>query len=188
MPIFTIWSLARCENVENLFHATHAAPVNVKNITTTAQMESFKSGYITILSFPSVAPPLPVCCLVPTPFTLNLYRGCAHEPWRLPTVPTRHKHTSAVSHVSYSSAGHSFPISFNVGAHQIELGSPPKNNKRVSSLARSFGSGIFFLVLFSSLPIKPKGLRETIALASNNTLGEPTEYYSSYYSICLKYE
>ena len=59
---------------ETCFHATHAAPVNVKNITTTATTSGIAQELTNSFRLPLLS--LSICIV-------------AHQPWRLPTVPSR---------------------------------------------------------------------------------------------------
>ena len=97
---------------ETCFHATHAAPVNVKNITTTATTSGIAQELTNSFRLPLLS--LSICIV-------------AHQPWRLPTVPSAKQLLPPTSSLSLS---HFIFISWTlllqsapnvVGTHQIEL-------------------------------------------------------------------
>ena len=97
---------------ETCFHATHAAPVNVKNITTTATTSGIAQELTNSFRLPLLS--LSICIV-------------AHQPWRLPTVPSAKQllpPTSSLSlsrfiFISWTLLLQSAPNV--VGTHQIEL-------------------------------------------------------------------
>ena len=124
---------------ETCFHATHAAPVNVKNITTTATTSGIAQELTNSFRLPLLS--LSICIV-------------AHQPWRLPTVPSAKQLLPPTSSLSLS-------LSLTFHIHQLDTPSPisseccrnPPNRIGLSVAPR----------LISCLPIKPKA--PTIALA-----------------------